>query len=183
MQNLLRSDSERISELRKLLNKASHAYYVLDEPFIEDVVFDQLYRELIELEKIYPSLVTLDSPSQRLGSEPSLNFHSIKHRIPLLSLDNAFNFNELTNWHVRLYKLLKQSFDLTCELKIDGNALALSYINGTLQNAATRGDGITGEEITANARTITSIPLSLHLENQPEFLEEFYMDYQSHNSI
>ncbi len=171
MQDLLKSDSERISELRKLLNKANHAYYVLDEPFLEDVIFDRLYRELIELERKYPSLVRIDSPTQRLGGKPSLSFKSIKHKIPLLSLDNAFDFKELANWQERIYKLLQENFSLICELKIDGNALALSYINGTLQNAATRGDGNKGEEITANARTISSIPLSLHLEDPPEWLE------------
>ncbi len=186
MQKLLRSDSERISELRNLLNKANHAYYILDEPFLEDVVFDRLYRELLELEKKNPSLVTLDSPSQRLGGQPSLSFKSIKHRIPLLSLDNAFNFDELNHWYERVYKLLEKNFKLICELKIDGNALALSYLNGTLQNAATRGNGNEGEEITSNVRTITSIPLSLNLENPPEWLEvrgEAFIPNKTFNKI
>ena len=101
----------KIQTLSLEINKHNHLYYVLDQPFLEDVVFDRLYRELLELEKKYPSLVTLDSPSQRLGGKPSLNFKNIKHRIPLLSLDNAFDFNELTNWYERVYKLLQQNFE------------------------------------------------------------------------
>ncbi|KGG10621.1 DNA ligase [Prochlorococcus sp. SS52] len=138
---------------------------------IEDAVFDRLYRELIELEKQYPSLVTPDSPSQRLGNKPATKFESIKHRIPLQSLDNAFNFDELNYWHSRMQKHLKSHSAMVCELKIDGNALALSYVNGVLTRGATRGDGAEGEEITANVKTIVSIPLSLHLQNPPAWVE------------
>ncbi|KGG14543.1 MULTISPECIES: NAD-dependent DNA ligase LigA [unclassified Prochlorococcus] len=163
--------SQRTAELRSLLNKANHAYFVLDSPFIEDAVYDRLYRELIELEKQYPALITHDSPSQRLGERVSIGFKSIKHRIPLQSLENAFNLEELKNWHAKLQKSFDQELTMVCELKIDGNAIALSYENGVLQNAATRGDGTEGEEITSNVKTIRSIPLALQLENPPNWVE------------
>ncbi len=171
--------SERAEELRNLLNQASHAYYVLDSPIMEDPVYDKLYRELIDLEKDY-SLITPDSPTQRLGGLPAKRFVSVRHRLPLLSLDNAFNLEELSLWHSRLKKFIDQenstksdttNLQLVTELKIDGNALALSYENGLLVRAATRGDGTEGEEITANVRTISSIPLRLLLKNPPNWLE------------
>ena len=178
----LTQPSERAAELRKLLNKAGHAYYVLDSPLMEDSVYDSLYKELLELERKWPTLITADSPSQRLGGLPSKGFQSIKHRIPLLSLDNAFNVPELKAWHSRFEKLLVRDININSnkidgcwemvgELKIDGNALALSYLEGVLVRAATRGDGSEGEEITANVRTITSIPLSLQMTNPPPWLE------------
>ncbi len=171
---------ERAKELRALLNKANYSYYVLDTPDIEDAIYDQLYRELIEIENIHPSLITNDSPSQRLGGVPSKGFKNIKHNIPLLSLDNAFNINELEAWYSRIKKLINsqnkntKEFDnpeLICELKIDGNAISLRYENGILTKAATRGDGKTGEDITNNIRTISTIPLSLLLENPPIWIE------------
>ena len=98
---------ERAKELRALLNKASYSYYVLDAPEIDDAVYDQLYRELIEIEKIHPSLITDDSPSQRLGGIPSKGFKNVEHNIPLLSLDNAFNISELEAWYERISKLIR----------------------------------------------------------------------------
>ncbi len=172
--------SERAKELRALLNKANHSYYVLDCPEIEDSIYDQLYRELIELEKAQPSLITVDSPSQRLGGIPSKGFRSINHNIPLLSLDNAFNINELQAWYSKITKLIGSKDKtikeiknpaLICELKIDGNAISLRYENGILTNGATRGDGTTGEDITTNIRTISSIPLRLLLNNPPPWIE------------
>ncbi len=163
--------SQRALELRNLLNKANHAYYILDSPFIEDAVYDRLYRELLEIEAQNPLLVTPDSPSQRLGGKPSKGFKSVKHRIPLQSLENAFNFNELEAWHSKIQKNIDQTLNMVCELKIDGNALALSYSNGILTKATTRGDGTEGEEITSNVKTIASIPLSLQLKNPPAWLE------------
>jgi len=166
---------ERAAELRGLLNRAAHAYYVLDAPELEDAVYDRLYRELQQLEQADPSLVTVDSPTQRVGGAPATRFHSVEHRIPLLSLDNAFDQSELTAWHERLIKVLDRPSDaslaLVGELKIDGNALALSYRNGVLERAATRGDGSSGEEITANVRTISSIPLRLQIDAPPEWVE------------
>ena len=166
---------ERAAELRQLLNRAGHAYYVLDAPVMEDAVYDRLYRELLELEQKHPDLQRSDSPTQRVGGAPAEGFTSVEHRIGMLSLDNAFNRDDLQAWHERLLKVLDRPNDtrlpLVGELKIDGNALALSYRNGVLERAATRGDGSRGEEITANVRTISSIPLRLQIENPPEWVE------------
>lgn len=167
--------SERATELRNLLNTAAHAYYVLDTPTMEDAVYDRLYRELLELEQTTPSLKTADSPTQRVGGAPAEGFTSVEHRIGLLSLDNAFNRDDLYAWNERLLRAIDRPLgsplDLVSELKIDGNALALSYRNGVLERAATRGDGKRGEEITANVRTISAIPLRLQLDNPPEWVE------------
>ncbi len=173
--------AERTANLRNLLTQAGHAYYVLDRPVMEDAVYDRLYRELIDLERKNPSLITPDSPSQRLGGSPAQGFTSVNHRLPLLSLDNAFTIEELTAWFARVKKLLQKklsdpsttshAMEMVGELKIDGNALSLSYSEGLLVRAATRGDGTTGEEITANVRTINSIPLRLHLNKPPSWLE------------
>ena len=172
--------AERAAELRRLLNHAAHAYYVLDAPVMEDPVYDRLYRELLELEQADPTLVSADSPSQRVGGAPAAGFRSVEHRIGLLSLDNAFSEAELEAWYGRLLKVLDRSpadgapwpaLAMVAELKIDGNALALSYANGVLQQAATRGDGERGEEITANVRTINSVPLRLQLQQPPAWVE------------
>ena len=170
----------RAVELRRLLTRAAHAYYVLDAPELEDSVYDQLYRELLDLEAADPSLVTPDSPTQRVGGTPAEGFTSVEHRIGLLSLDNAFSLEELEAWYGRLLKVLDRqgepggplpALEMVGELKIDGNALALSYENGLLVRAATRGDGERGEEITANVRTIASVPLRLQLANPPAWVE------------
>ena len=167
--------NERAAELRGLLNRAAHAYYVLDNPVLEDAIYDRLYRELVDLEQADPSLLSTDSPTQRVGGAPAAGFSSVEHRIGLLSLDNAFDAVELRAWHERLLKQLDREvgtpLPLVGELKIDGNALALSYRNGVLERAATRGDGNSGEEITANVRTINSIPLRLQIDNPPEWVE------------
>jgi len=172
--------AERAPELRRLLNRAAHAYYVLDAPEMEDPVYDRLYRELLELEAAHPELVSADSPSQRVGGAPAEGFSSVAHRIGLLSLDNAFSLDELERWYRRLLRELDRlpaegqplpALAMVGELKIDGNALALSYEHGVLVRAATRGDGERGEEITTNVRTIASVPLRLQLETPPAWLE------------
>ena len=165
----------RAQELRALLNHAAHAYYVLDKPEMEDPVYDRLYRELEQLERLDPSLIAPDSPTHRVGGAPATGFVSVQHRIPLFSLDNAFNLSELEDWYGRLLRVLEQPPDtalpMVAELKIDGNALALSYEAGVLVRAATRGDGERGEEISANVRTIASLPLRLNLQNPPPWVE------------
>ena len=163
----------RIEELRSLLQKASYAYYVLDAPDMADAVYDQLYRELLDLEAQYPQFISADSPTQRVGERPATRFASIKHNIPLYSLENAFNRAELANWQGRWQRVAPQvkDFEYVCELKIDGNALALTYEKGLLVRGATRGDGTTGEDVTQNIRTIRSIPLHLNLENPPPIVE------------
>ena len=169
------AQQQRAAELRQLLNRAAHAYYVLDAPDLEDAVYDRLYRELLELEQQHPELLSTDSPTQRVGGAPADGFNSVEHRIGMLSLDNAFNAEELQAWDGRLGRQLEegaeQQRDYVCELKIDGNALALSYADGVLVRAATRGDGSRGEEITANVRTIQAIPLRLQLEQPPAWVE------------
>lgn len=163
----------RIEELRQLLQKASYEYYVLDAPVMEDAVYDRLYRELQDLEVQYPQLITTDSPTQRVGERPATQFTSVRHNIPLYSLENAFGAEELAQWQERWKRVAPavETAEYVCELKIDGNALALTYENGLLVRGATRGDGISGEEITQNIRTIRSIPLRLHLENPPPIVE------------
>jgi len=168
----------RVAELRSLLQQAAHAYYVKDAPLMEDAVYDQLFRELQELEIRYPELITSDSPTQRVGGEPAEGFKNVAHRVPLYSLENAFGIDELEKWHGKLLKVLERNpfhedFNLAMvgELKIDGSAIALSYANGFLIRAATRGDGERGEDITANVRTIASVPLRLKLEQPPAWVE------------
>ena len=169
------SAEQRARELRQLLNRAAHAYYVLDAPEMEDPVYDRLYRELLDLEAAHPELIAADSPTQRVGGAPAQGFESVRHRIGLLSLDNAFNTAELEAWFERLLKVLDRepttALPMVGELKIDGNALALSYEQGVLVRAATRGDGEQGEEITANVRTIGAVPLRLQLDEPPAWLE------------
>jgi DNA ligase (NAD+) len=169
---------ERVAELRSLLQQAAHAYYVKDAPLMRDAVYDQLFRELQELERRYPELISPDSPTQRIGGEPVEGFRSVAHRVPLYSLKNAFNLAELEAWYDRLVKVLNSvpmapgpGLAMVGELKIDGNALALSYEHGLLVRAATRGDGERGEEITANVRTIASVPLRLRLDQPPAWVE------------
>lgn len=145
----------------------------MDSPIMEDGVYDQLYRQLQNLETEYPELITADSPTQRIGDQVATRFTSVKHNIPLYSLENAFSDRELAKWETRWQKQLETipEFSYVCELKIDGSAIALTYENGILVRGATRGDGVTGEEITQNIRTIRTIPLKLNLENPPPKIE------------
>jgi DNA ligase (NAD+) len=170
---------QRVQQLRQKLQQASYAYYVLDNPIMEDSVYDRLYRELQALETQYPSLVTPDSPTQRVGEQPATQFESVRHHLPLYSLENAFDFAELNAWQDRWQKLMEENDRLKtdqiplyiCELKIDGSAIALTYENGILVRGATRGDGMTGEEITQNIKTIQSIPLRLNCSSPPARIE------------
>lgn len=164
---------QRVEQLRQQLLKANYAYYVLDNPIMEDAVYDRLYRELQNLESQYPAIISPDSPTQRIGNKPASQFTSVRHNIPLYSLENAFNLEEFRKWQERWQRLaidVKQ-VEYVCELKIDGNALALTYENGVLIRGVTRGDGVTGEDITQNVRTIRAIPLRLHLQNPPPIVE------------
>lgn len=163
---------QRVLRLRSQLQAASYAYYVLDNPTMEDAVYDRLYRELQELEGQFPELVTADSPTQRVGDTPATRFTSVRHHIPLYSLENAFNLQELGNWQSRWQRLAPDAEPrYVCELKIDGSALALTYEDGVLVRGATRGDGIAGEDITQNVKTIRSIPLRLLGDAVPPVVE------------
>jgi DNA ligase (NAD+) len=167
------SANTRIATLRHQLQAASYAYYVLDEPMMPDAVYDRLYRELQELEQAHPDLITPDSPTQRVGEKPATQFTSVKHNIPLYSLENAFDLKEFEAWEDRWRRQAPQvgKVEYVAELKIDGSALALTYENGVLVRGATRGDGIEGEEITQNVKTIRTIPLRLQMNNPPALVE------------
>jgi len=171
----------RVAELRKILQRASYEYYALDAPTMEDSVYDALYHELLDLEKQYPQLITPDSPTQRVGEKPVSQFVSVQHHVPLYSLENAFTTDDVNSWQERCQKGLNfekqialqsvSQMEYVCELKIDGSAIALTYEQGILVRGATRGDGVSGEDITTNIKTIRSIPLKLNLDNPPDHLE------------
>ena len=176
--DLAEINKNRIIELKKLIDNANYFYYTLDNPQLEDSLYDSLYKELIAIEKEYPQFKTEDSPTNRLGGEIAKGFKKITHSIPLYSLDNAFNIDDIKEWLSKVKRLLNESQDelmkenfLVAELKIDGNAIALKYENGLLKNAATRGDGSEGEDITNNVKRIKSIPLKLRCEKIPQWLE------------
>ena len=162
--------TERIEQLKAQLNHHNYRYYVLDNPEISDTEYDTLMRELKQLESEYPSLLTPDSPTQRVGAAPVEAFGVVEHPLPLLSLGNVFDKEELEGWYTRIVKLLgEQPSSFVCEHKIDGLAVALTYVDGQLIIGATRGDGLRGENITQNLRTIRSIPLSVSKEAPPRF--------------
>jgi len=161
---------ENIAKLRDQLNYHSYRYYVLDSPEISDAEYDELMRALKQLEEQYPQFVTPDSPTQRVGAAPVEAFGVVEHPFPLLSLGNAFSEGELQAWYTRSIKLADgEHFNLVCEHKIDGLAVALTYVDGQLVTGATRGDGFRGENITQNLKTIRSIPLSVSREAPPRF--------------
>jgi DNA ligase (NAD+) len=161
---------QRIEKLREVINHHNYRYYVLDSPEISDAEYDELMKELKQLESEHPKLITPDSPTQRIGAPPVEAFGVVEHPQPLLSLTNAFSYEELAAWHKRVRKLLGgRQFDLVCEPKIDGLAVALTYVDGLLVTGATRGDGYRGEDITQNLKTIRSIPLSVSKKAPPRF--------------
>lgn len=171
---------KQTEKLRKELNEHNYNYYALDAPTIPDSVYDQLFRELEKLEKDHPELVTSTSPTQRVGVSPLKSFSEVHYEIPMLSLSNAFTEDELSAFDKRVQQRLKidKPIEYTCEPKLDGVAISLLYKNGVLKRASTRGDGVTGEEVTQNIRTIAAIPLQLRGEGYPKTLEvrgEVYM--------
>ncbi len=161
----------RVEELREQINHHDYRYYVLDEPEVSDAEYDELMRELRGLEEEFPELITPDSPTQRVGGKPADLFAPAPHRAPMLSLDNAFSWEELDAWGKRVERQLGRQADFVCELKIDGLAVALTYEDGTYVRGATRGDGYTGEDITANIRTIRQVPVRLRGAKHPKVLE------------
>ncbi|HEX2178574.1 MAG TPA: NAD-dependent DNA ligase LigA [Actinomycetota bacterium] len=162
---------ERIVRLRELIDYHSERYHVLDDPEISDAEYDALVRELATLEGEHPELVTEDSPTHKVGAPPSALFAPLKHPNPMWSLDNAFSFEELVAWGKRVERILGAAADFYCELKVDGLAVNLVYDKGSLVTAATRGDGRTGEDITQNVRTISSVPQNLIGKEIPDSLE------------
>ena len=180
--------ADRYSFLQKELARLEHAYYVLDAPLLPDVEYDRLYRELLEIEAAHPEWVTAESLSQRVGGAALKEFDSVQHAVPMLSLNNAFEDAELIAFDRRCREGLHQTqVDYAGELKFDGLAISLRYENGVLVRAATRGDGASGEDVTANIKTIRAIPLSLLGDNIPAVLEvrgEVFMylkDFQKMN--
>ena len=171
---------QRVHDLRQQINQHSHNYYVLDTPTIPDAEYDRLFRELQALEQANPDLVSSDSPTQKVGAAPLAAFDQVEHEMPMLSLDNAMNEDELVDFNRRIQDRLKDEtlFEFACEPKLDGLAVSILYENGVLVQAATRGDGSTGENITLNVKTIKNVPLRLMGSDFPQRLEvrgEIYM--------
>jgi len=162
--------ARRIEQLRAEIESHNYAYYVLDAPEITDAEWDRLYHELLALEEEHPELVTPESPTQRIGAPPAEGFPEVKHRARMYSLDNAFSREELEAWAVRVEKTVDDP-TYVCELKIDGVAVALTYQDGRYARGATRGDGETGEDITANIRTMRGVPARLRVKDPPALIE------------
>jgi DNA ligase (NAD+) len=178
----------RAGELRDIITEYNYQYYVLDDPRVPDAEYDRLFRELQDLEAQYPDIVTPDTPTRRVGASVETTFEEVVHRIPMLSLDNAFSDEELRDFDRRVRDRLKTEEDIeyVCEPKLDGLAVSLHYESGVLTRAATRGDGYTGEDITANIRTIPSVPLRLRGDNVPELVEvrgEVYMPREGFETL
>ncbi len=178
----MKTNEKRIRELEKIIKKANHEYHTLDNPSISDFEYDMYLAELLDLEKKYPNLKSLNSPTNKIGGKPLEKFEKINHQVPMMSLANVFNFAELKAFDERLRKEVDElSYDL--ELKIDGLAISLIYENGFLKTAATRGDGLIGEDVTLNVSTIKSIPLKLNKDISITIRGEVFMPYQSFNKL
>lgn len=171
--------SKKIESLIELLNQYGYEYYVLDNPTVPDSEYDQKLRELQQLEQDFPDLVMENSPTQRIGGAPLASFQKVTHNIPMLSLGNAFNEQDLRDFARRASNGTDQPISFVCELKIDGLAISLTYENGKFVRGATRGDGTIGEDITSNLKTIRSIPLSIKEEGTLEVRGEAYMPHKS----
>ncbi len=184
----MKSIQEQIEALRTEIRHHNHLYYVLDDPQIPDAEYDRLFRELQVLEDAHPEFIRSDSPTQRVGGEALSEFGSVRHELPMLSLANVFSEEELDHFDRRIHERLKDETELeyVAEPKLDGLAISLLYENGVLVRAATRGDGETGEDVTANVRTIQSVPLRLLGEDYPARLEvrgEIYMPKAGFNQL
>ena len=162
---------KRIEELSRIIEEHNYNYYVLANPQIDDYAFDMLLEELISLEKQYPDLLRPDSPSQRVGGMITKEFATIKHKYPMLSLSNSYSLEELAEFDARVKKLITGNVEYVCELKYDGVAIGITYIHGELAQAVTRGDGVQGDEVTNNVKTIRSIPLRLREGDWPREFE------------
>ena len=176
---------QKISELREKLNFHNHKYYVENAPTISDYEFDQMLRELIELEALYPHLRDENSPSMRVGSDLTNSFESVEHRFPMLSLSNTYSAEELKEWLDKT-TLEVGDAEFVCELKFDGTAISLTYENSRLLRAVTRGDGSRGDDVTENVRTIRSVPLVLQGDDYPQYFEirgEIFMPYSSFDRL
>ncbi|MCM3005928.1 NAD-dependent DNA ligase LigA [Priestia koreensis] len=173
----------RVQELHELLNQYNYEYHVLDQPSVPDAEYDQRLHELIKLEQEYPELLVAHSPTQRVGGQILDAFEKVEHRTPMLSLGNAFNEEDLRDFDRRVRQAVGDRFSYVCELKIDGLAISLRYENGYFVQGATRGDGTIGEDITANLKTIRSIPLHISDEHTLEVRGEAYMPKKSFEKL
>lgn len=165
------TDIERIDQLREELHVHNYNYYVLNAPVISDLEFDKLMRELQDLEALHPEYYDPNSPSVRVGSDLNKNFTQVEHKYPMLSLGNTYSQAEVTEFYERVSKSLNEEFELCCEMKYDGTSISLTYEDGKLVRAVTRGDGVRGDDVTDNVKTIRSIPLVLHGEGYPKTFE------------
>ncbi len=160
----------KLDQLTKEINYHNNLYYISSAPVISDFEFDQLLNELNALESQYPLLVHQNSPTKRVGGDITKNFPAVKHRFPMLSLSNTYSKSEIEDWVVRIQKLTDEPIQFVCELKYDGVAISLWYENGQLFKALTRGDGLKGEDVTNNVRTIKTIPLRIS-DDAPQSFE------------
>jgi len=180
-------DRLEIEQLRRELARHIINYHVLDRPAISDAEYDSLYARLVELERLHPEWVATDSPTQRVGATPAKDFPPVAHRVPMLSLANAYSEDELRDFDRRMRDLLGQdAIVYVAEPKLDGLSVELVYENGLFVRGSTRGDGATGEDVTANLRTIRSIPLRLGVDAPPALLEvrgEVYIETQAFRSV
>ncbi len=176
----------RIEILSREIEEHNYSYYVLSDPKISDFEFDKMLEELISLENKFPSLLLPNSPSQRIGGEVTKEFESVRHKYPMLSLANTYSEQDLIDFDERIQKIIDGKYEYVCELKFDGVAIGLTYENGELVRAVTRGDGVQGDNVTANVRTIKSIPLSLRGKDFPDEFEirgEIFMPRSSFEMI
>ncbi len=162
---------ERINWLRETLHRHNHRYYVENAPVISDKEFDDLMRELQDLEKAHPECFDANSPTMRVGSDLNREFEQVEHRYPMLSLGNTYSESEVREFHDRIARALNEPFEICCELKFDGTSISLTYENGRLVRAVTRGDGVRGDDVTENVKTIRSIPLVLKGNDYPALFE------------
>ena len=165
------TEIEKIDQLREELHLHNYNYYVLNAPVISDIEFDKLMRELQDLEAKHPEHSDENSPSMRVGSDINKNFTQVEHKYPMLSLGNTYSEAEVTDFYERVSKSLNEEFEICCEMKFDGTSISLTYENGKLVRAVTRGDGVKGDDVTDNVKTIRSIPLVLHGNDYPQNFE------------
>jgi len=160
----------KVQKLRSLLEQANYEYYVLNNPSISDYEYDMHMKELQELERQHPELQDPNSPTQRVGNDINQAFEQVEHRYPMLSLSNAYSFEELADFDTKVRKVVPNA-KYSCELKFDGTAIGITYVDGNLVRAVTRGDGVKGDDVTANVKTIKSVPLKLRGEGYPQEFE------------
>ena len=167
----MNTPKEQIDQLRATLHEHNYKYYILSQPDITDFEFDALMKQLTELENKHPEYNDPNSPTKRVGSDINTSFNQVKHRYPMLSLQNTYSHEEVTEFYNRVKRALNEEFEIVCELKFDGTSISLVYQNGRLTQAITRGDGTQGDDVTDNVRTISSVPLLLRGDNIPAYLE------------